>query len=128
MFKEALGLMQSTHFQTLEVIGGVPPLRLRFSMLNHKYFFSPFSTGGHPLQRLLVMLSRLNSTKMVAEFDRLEITIRNQSAWFTIACLRRFYTCSYVLNVYGGAGADFCWKRFLPNGGALDGGIGDVGT
>jgi hypothetical protein len=29
----ALGLMQSTHVQTLEVIGGVPPLRMIFSML-----------------------------------------------------------------------------------------------
>jgi hypothetical protein len=65
----ALGLMQSTHFQTLEVIGGVPPLRLRFSMLNHKYLVSACSTGGHPLRRLFAMLSRLNSTKMVREFD-----------------------------------------------------------
>jgi hypothetical protein len=40
----ALGLKQSTHVQTLEVIGGVPPLRLRFSMLNHKYLISAFST------------------------------------------------------------------------------------
>jgi hypothetical protein len=48
----ALGLMQSTH--------AVPPLRLRFSMLNHKYLISGFSTGGHPLRRLLAMLSRLN--------------------------------------------------------------------
>jgi hypothetical protein len=43
----ALGLMQSTHVQTLEVIGEVPPLRLRFSMLNCKYLISSFSTGGH---------------------------------------------------------------------------------
>jgi hypothetical protein len=31
----ALGLMQSTQVQTLEVIVGVPPLWLRFLMLNH---------------------------------------------------------------------------------------------
>jgi hypothetical protein len=61
----ALGLMQSTHVQTLEDIGGVPPLRLRFPMLNYKYFTAVFSTGGHPLRRLLAVLSRLNSTKMV---------------------------------------------------------------
>jgi hypothetical protein len=36
----ALGWMQSTHVQTLEVIGVVPSLRLRFSMLNHKYLIS----------------------------------------------------------------------------------------
>jgi hypothetical protein len=54
--------MQSTHVQTLEVIGGVPPL-------NHKYLTLAFSTGGHALQRLLAVLSRLNSTKMVREFD-----------------------------------------------------------
>jgi hypothetical protein len=67
--KIALGLMRSTHFQTLEVIGGVPSLRLRFSMLNHKYLISAFSTGGHPIRRLLPVLSKLNSTKMVREFD-----------------------------------------------------------
>jgi hypothetical protein len=65
-----LELMQSTHVQTLEVIGGVPPLRLRFSMLNQKYLISAFSTGnGRPLRRSLALLSRLNSTKMVREFD-----------------------------------------------------------
>jgi hypothetical protein len=42
--KIALGLMHSTHVQSLEVIGGVPPLKLRFSMLNHKYLISAFST------------------------------------------------------------------------------------
>jgi hypothetical protein len=64
--------MQSTHVQTLEVIGGIPPLMLRFSMLNHKYLISAFSTGGHPLRRLLAVLSRLNSTKkssIVGDYD-----------------------------------------------------------
>jgi hypothetical protein len=42
----ALGLMQSTHVQTLEIIGGVPPLRLKFSMLDHKYLISAFSTAA----------------------------------------------------------------------------------
>jgi hypothetical protein len=65
----ALGLMQSTHVQMPEVIGGVAPLRLMFSMLNHKYLISAFSTGGNPLRWWLEMLSRLNSTKMVREFD-----------------------------------------------------------
>jgi hypothetical protein len=64
--------MQSTHVQMLEVISGVLPLRLRFSMLNHKYLISAFSTDGHPLRRLLAVLSRLNSTKMVREFDMVE--------------------------------------------------------
>jgi hypothetical protein len=53
----------------LEVIGGVQPLRLRFSMLNHKYLISAFLDGGHPLRRLLLVLSGLNSTNMVREFD-----------------------------------------------------------
>jgi hypothetical protein len=64
-----LGLMQSTHVQTLQVIGGVPPMRLRFSMLNHKYLISAFLTGGHPQKRLLAVLLRLNSTKKVREFE-----------------------------------------------------------
>jgi hypothetical protein len=38
-------------------------------MLNYKYLILAFSTGGHPLQRLLAVLSRLNSTYMVWEFD-----------------------------------------------------------
>jgi hypothetical protein len=67
MFEDS-SWMQFTHVETLEVLGGVPPLRLRFSMLNHRYLISAFSTGGHPL-RWLEMLSRLNSTKMVREFD-----------------------------------------------------------
>jgi hypothetical protein len=65
----ALGLMQSTHVQTLEIIGGMPPLRLKFSMLDHKYFILAFLTGRHPLRRLLAVLSRLNFTKTVREFD-----------------------------------------------------------
>jgi hypothetical protein len=71
----ALVLMQSTHVQTLDVIGGVPPLMLRFSMLNHKYLVSAFLTGGHPLRWLLVVRSRLNSTKMDREFDIVGIMI-----------------------------------------------------
>jgi hypothetical protein len=61
--------MQSTHVQMLEVISGVLPLRLRFSMLNHKYLISAFSTGGHPLRGLLTVLPRLNSTNMVRELN-----------------------------------------------------------
>jgi hypothetical protein len=74
----ALGLMQSTHFQTLEVIGGVPPLRLKFSMLNHKYLILAFSIGGHPFRRLL------------AVFDWFGTTIWNKSAQFTNTRLRRY--------------------------------------
>jgi hypothetical protein len=38
-------------------------------MLNQ---WSAFSTGGHPLQRLLAVLSGLNSTKMVWEFGMVD--------------------------------------------------------
>jgi hypothetical protein len=90
----ALGLMKSTHVQTLEVIGGVPPLRLRFSMLDHKYLISTFSTGEHPLRQLLAVLSRLNSIqKWFGSLTCLGITIWNQSAQFTITRLRCYYTC-----------------------------------
>jgi hypothetical protein len=41
-------------------------------MLNRKYLISAFSTGGHPLRRLLAVLSRPNSTKMVWDFDMSE--------------------------------------------------------
>jgi hypothetical protein len=70
LFKDiALSLMQSTYVQTLEVISGVPPLRMRFSMLNHGYFISVFSTVGQSLRQKLTALSRLNSPKKVREFD-----------------------------------------------------------
>jgi hypothetical protein len=55
--------MQYTHVQTLKVIGGLPPLRLRFSI--HKYLISAFSI----FQRLLAGLS---STKMVWEFGMVD--------------------------------------------------------
>jgi hypothetical protein len=52
--KIALGLMQSTHVQTLEVIGGVPQLRMRFSILNRLglfYCWAPTLTGtGSPFK------------------------------------------------------------------------------
>jgi hypothetical protein len=73
--------------RTLEVIGGVPPLRLRFSMLNHKYLISAFSKRGHPLRRLLAVLSGLNSTKMIREFGMVDDYVWNQSAQFTITRL-----------------------------------------
>ncbi len=38
----ALGLMQSTHVQTVEVIAGVEPLRLRISMLNQWFLTAVF--------------------------------------------------------------------------------------
>jgi hypothetical protein len=68
----ALGLIQLTHVQALEVIGGVLPLRVRFSMLNHKYLISAFLTGGHPLRQLLPVLLELNSTKLVRKFGMVE--------------------------------------------------------
>jgi hypothetical protein len=64
--------MQSTHVQTLEVISGVPPLRFRFSMLNHKYLNLVVWTGGHPFRWLLMKLSGLNSTKMVQEYGMVD--------------------------------------------------------
>jgi hypothetical protein len=49
-----LGSMESTHVQTLEVIGGVPPLIVRFSIINHFglfYYWAPTSAGaGGPVK------------------------------------------------------------------------------
>jgi hypothetical protein len=88
MFEDS-SWIDALHSFTLEVISGVPPLRLRFSMLNHKYLILAFSIGGHPLRRLLAVLLRLNSTKMVREFDWLGTTIWNKFAQFTNTRLRR---------------------------------------
>jgi hypothetical protein len=54
------------------VIVGVPPLKLRFSMLNHKYFISAFSTGRHSFLRLLAVLSGLKSIEIVREFGMVD--------------------------------------------------------
>jgi hypothetical protein len=70
--KIAIGLIQSTHVQAFEVIGGVPPLRMRISMLNHEYLISAFFTAGHPLRQELAALSRLNSPKIVRELSVVE--------------------------------------------------------
>jgi hypothetical protein len=45
---------------------------MRFSMLNHGYLISAFSTAGHPLRQELAALSRLNSPKIVREFNVVE--------------------------------------------------------
>jgi hypothetical protein len=90
-----LSLMQSIHVQTLEVIGGVPPLRMRFSMLNHGYLISVFSTAGHPLRQELAALSRQNSPKIVWEFNVVVAwlaIIWNQSAQFMSTLWGRYCT------------------------------------
>jgi hypothetical protein len=68
----AFGTFQSTYVETLEVIGGVPPFRMRISILNHGYLISAFSTAGHPLRQELAAFSRLNSPKIVREFNVVE--------------------------------------------------------
>jgi hypothetical protein len=87
-----LGSMQSTHVQMLEVIGGVPPLRMRLSMLNHGYLISAFATAGHSLRQSLAALSRLNSPMKVREFSVVEgynlepvcsvYELREKNYWF----------------------------------------------
>jgi hypothetical protein len=101
-----LGLMQSTHIQTLDVIGGVQSMRLRFSMLNNKYLIlAAFSTGGHGhlLRRLLTVLSRLNSTKMVREFD-MGLGLRYGSSPLSLRLPTRGVTTRAQCQRYGGAG------------------------
>jgi hypothetical protein len=40
-----------------------------FNTEPYKYLISAFLTGGHPFRRLIAVLSRLNSTKIVWEFE-----------------------------------------------------------
>jgi hypothetical protein len=54
MFEDSSWMMQSTHFQTLEAIGEVPPLKLRFSMLRIKSLSSrPFCLVDNPFDGCL---------------------------------------------------------------------------
>jgi hypothetical protein len=66
----ALGLMQSTHVhvQAVEVIAGVEPLRLRYSMMNQRYLTKVFTTSSHPLKQKLSELQSLGSPKIIKEF------------------------------------------------------------
>jgi hypothetical protein len=79
------------------------------------------------LRWLLAVLSRLNPTKIVREFNMV---------WgYNLEPVRSVYehpldawgvTARAQCQRSGGAGTDFCWKRLVPNNGALVGGIRDV--
>jgi hypothetical protein len=47
--RTALGLMQSTHVQAVEVIAAVELLKIRFSMLNQKYGTNAVAKPTHHL-------------------------------------------------------------------------------
>jgi hypothetical protein len=59
-----LGLMRSTHTDTVEVLSGVPPLDLRFTFLNYKYLINVFSNNNQLFKNQLITLSNLNSLKI----------------------------------------------------------------
>jgi ribonuclease HI len=65
----ALGLMQSTHVQTVEIIARIEPLRLRYSMLNQRFLTSVFSNETNPLKAKLCSLKSMQSPKIIREFD-----------------------------------------------------------
>jgi ribonuclease HI len=65
----ALGLMQSTHVQTVEVIASVEPLRLRFSMLNQRFLTKTLAKINHPLTNKLRTLQNLQCPKIIREFS-----------------------------------------------------------
>jgi ribonuclease HI len=64
-----LGLMQSTHVQTVEILAKVEPLRLRFSMLNQRFLTTAFSSPSHPLKAKLDTLQSLQSPKIIREYS-----------------------------------------------------------
>jgi hypothetical protein len=65
----ALGLMQSTHVQTVEIIAGAEPLRLRYSMLNQRFLTKVLSSASHPLRKKLSELHSMGSPKIIREFS-----------------------------------------------------------
>jgi ribonuclease HI len=65
----SLGLMQSTHTGTVEVVSGVPPLDLRFSYLNRRFLISAFFKGSETLRWRLQTLADLSSGKRMREFS-----------------------------------------------------------
>jgi hypothetical protein len=56
----ALGLMRSTPNNCLGVLGGIPPLAVRFAYLNFRYLVAAFYRLGHPLRDRLGVLGALN--------------------------------------------------------------------
>jgi hypothetical protein len=75
----------------LEVIDGVPPLRLRFSMLTQKYLMLAFLTDGHLLRRSLAVKAEFYKDGS-AVWHGWGLRYWNQFAQFTITRLRRYYT------------------------------------
>jgi hypothetical protein len=91
------------------------------------YWWSAFSTSGHPFRRLLAVLSGLNSTKMVREFDMVgdyDLEPVHSVNGYPPEALLHVRIVSE--NGSGGAGTNFCSKGLFPNGSASVGGIGDV--
>jgi hypothetical protein len=89
----ALGLMQSTHVQTVEIIAGVEPLRLRYSMLNQKYLTKVVSSAIHPLKQKLSELHSMGSPKIIREFSIISsLNINPQEGQFITITWMHFCT------------------------------------
>jgi ribonuclease HI len=86
----ALGLMQSTHTDTVEMLCGVVPLDLRFSYLNSKFLILTFSKINHPLKSKLKQLADLGSRKLTRDFatvDSLEVNLSESYTQFNLQAL-----------------------------------------
>jgi ribonuclease HI len=86
----ALGLMQSTHTGTVEILSGIEPLDLRFSYLNSKLLVNAFSKSGHPLKQKLEKLSDLASRKLPRDFptvSSLGVTLTESYTQFSLPSL-----------------------------------------
>jgi hypothetical protein len=62
-----IGLMRSIPNNSLEVLGGIPPLEHRMLYLNYRYLVSTFQKVGHPRSRL-ELLYMLNPKKCLTTF------------------------------------------------------------
>jgi hypothetical protein len=80
----SLGLMQSTHTGTVEVLSGVPSLDLRFSYLNRRFLISSFSKGSDPLRGRLQRLADLGSGSTLADFPHALHSVVSSSCFSSI--------------------------------------------
>jgi hypothetical protein len=103
----SLGLMQSTHTGTVEVLSGVPLLNLRFSYLNRRFLIIAFSKGSDTLRGRLQTLADLGSGKMMREFTSVQALGIEPSDSYVQHSFRGLLSVLEVVEDMQGALADF---------------------
>lgn len=86
----SMGLMQSTHTKTLEMLGGVLPLNVRFDFLNYRYINGLYFKSNHSLiSRLEILSSITNVMKVLPVFIKVQNSMEGNSNYEDIYEFKR---------------------------------------